>query len=354
MAYELLANGATQFAIDWGVVSRVVRSYHTARLQYAYARDVTMSDSQWYNPMTWSLPKVSHVEVNWDAVRTDSESLAEAAVHDMRVEAKYNAARIARRLEDMIEMTAERKEAFVDRIGTVQTQNMQSINKAVEEYEAGAEIARFVRDTSADGLMVGASVMTGGTAVAALGGASFFKGVCRFQDTGSVGAGVMHGAGSLAFAYVKLGKTFTFKDDVALALVQAPYTVGTELVGGATVSKAVGASALKLTSPAADGLFKLGPAKTLFDKVAVPIVITYGGENVASGFLSKLAGKTAQRALEARGKEALNESTASGGDAGPDLSPRRQGQVIEQSTVSTKFLLHLAVVNMDKGIGRGW
>lgn len=354
MPYDLLANGATQFAIDWGVVRRIVRSYHTARLQYAYAREVTMSDSQWYNPMTWSLPKVSHVEVDWEPVRANSESLAEAAVHDMRVEAKYNAARIARRLEDMIEMTAERKEAFVDRIGTVQTQNMQAINKAVEDYEAGEEIARFVRDTSADGLMVGASVMTGGTAAAALGGASFFKGVCKFQDTGSVGAGVMHGAGSLAFAYVKLGKKFTFKDDVVLALVQAPYTVGTELVGGATVSKAVSASALKLSSPAVEGLFKLGPARTLFDKVAVPIVITYGGENVASSSLSKLAGKTAQRAIEERGKKALDGANASDAEGGQDPGPRRQGQIIEQSTVSTKFLLHLAFVNMGKGIGRGW
>jgi hypothetical protein len=354
MAYELLANGPTQFAIDWDVVSRIVRSYRIAHLQYAYAREVTMSESQWYNPMTWSLPQVSHVEVDWDAVRGNSESLAEADVHNMRIEAKYNAARIARRLEDMIEMTAERKEAFVDRIGTVQTQNMQAINKAVEDYEAGAEIARFVRDTSADGLMVGASVMTGGTAVAALGGASFFKGVCRFQDTGSVGAGVMHGAGSLAFAYVKLGKKFTFKEDVVLALVQAPYTVGTELVGGATVSKAVGASALKLTSPAAEGLFKLGPARTLFDKVAVPIVITYGGENVASSVLSKLAGKAAQRAIEEQGKKALNGANASEAEDRQDPGLRRQGQVVDQSTVSTKFLLYLGFVNMDKGIGRGW
>jgi hypothetical protein len=103
-----------------------------------------------------------------------------------------------------------------------------------------------------------------------------------------------------------------------------------------------------------DGLFKLGPAKTLFDKVAVPIVITYGGENVASGFLSRLAGKTAQRAAEGRAKDALNGRNGSGNGTEQPSGPRRSGQVLEQSTVSTKFLLHLAFVNMDKGIGRGW
>jgi hypothetical protein len=75
------------------------------------------------------------------------------------------------------------------------------------------------------------------------------------------------------------------------------------------------------------------------------VVVTYGGENVASSFLSKLAAKGVQHAVEEREK-----NDAPGVDAGP----RRQGQVIADSTVSTKFLLHLAFVNMSKGIGRGW
>jgi hypothetical protein len=197
--------------------------------------------------------------------------------------------------------------------------------------------------------------MSGGTAVAALGGASFFKGTCRFQDTGSIGASVMEGAGSFAFAYVKLGKELTFKQEMVLAFVQASYSAGTELVGGSTISRAVASGALKLTGPSAEALFKLGPAKTLFDKVAVPIVITYGGENVASTFLSKLAGDAVQnRVVEGLGKEALLNGTGSPKDAGPATGPRRAGQLLAQSTLSNKFLLYLAFVNMQKGIGRGW
>src|SRR5687768_1320968 len=107
MAYELLTSGQTQFAIDWDIVSRIVRSYHTSVLQMMYAREVTMSQSHWYNPMTWSLPAISHVEVDWESVRTDADSRAQADVRNMRTEAKYNAARIGRRLDDMIEITAE-------------------------------------------------------------------------------------------------------------------------------------------------------------------------------------------------------------------------------------------------------
>jgi len=167
MGYELLSSGQTQFAIDWDIVRRILRSYHTAYLQLDFAREVTMSESQWYNPLTWSLPDISHVEVDWDAVRRNAEAQTGSDLRDMRVEAKYNAARVARRLEDMVETTARNKEMFVDWLGTVQTQNMGSVNRAVEDYESNIEIAKFVRDTSADGLMVGASVMTGGAAVAA-------------------------------------------------------------------------------------------------------------------------------------------------------------------------------------------
>ena len=110
----------------------------------------------------------------------------------------------------------------------------------------------------------------------------------------------MEGAGRFAFAYVKLGKAFTVRQEMVLALVQAPCTTGTGLVGGSTLSRAVASSAVRLTGPSSEALFRLGPAKTLFDKVAVPIAIDYGGENVASKFLSRLAGD----AVQGRGGEA--------------------------------------------------
>lgn len=354
MAYELLANGSTQFAVDWDIVRRIVRSYHRATLQLGYARATTMSQSHWYNPMTWSLPDITHVEVDWDAVRADADAFAGEDVRNMQVEARYNAPRIARRLASMTDITAQEKDTFVDWLGTVQTQNMVAINKALSDYQSSTEIARFVRDTSADGLMVGASVMTGGAAAAALGGASFFKGVCRFHDSGSVGASVMEGAGSFAFAYVRLGTSFAFSQDVVLALVQAPWAVGTELVGGATISRAVAVGAVRLSGPSSEALFKLGPAKTLFDKVAVPIVINYGGENVASSFLARLASET----LQTRAADRASRSAGAPGDDGARELPapvsRRSGQLIDDATLSSRFLLDLAFVNMQKGIGHGW
>lgn len=355
MSYQFLANGPTQFAVDWAIVSRIVRSYHTARLQMVHAREVTPSNSHWYNPMTWSLPAISHVEVDWEKVRVDADALAQTDVRNMRIEAKYNTARIARRVEDLIELTAERKETFVNWLRTVQRQNLAAIRNAIADYECGVEVEQFVRDTSSGGLMIGASVLTGPAAVAALGDAPFLRGTCQFHDTGMVGAGIIRGAGTLGFALVRLGKPSSVKPDMVLALVQAPYAAGTELVGGASVSRAVASSALRLTAPASR-LFQVGPAKTLLgkallDKVAVPITVTYGGEHVASSFLRSLEQRRELADAET-GPITLSETPA--GESPMDTSPRPQGQIIDQATVSTKFLLDLAFVNVEKGIGQGW
>jgi len=357
MAYELVQSGNTQFAIDWDVIQRLLRSYWTAKLQLYYGKEVTLSDSHWYNPFSWSLPDVSHIEVDWESVRSEAASNAEQEVKSMRERAKFNAAGVAWELDARIEEAGLLKERFVDWMGDIQTKNSLNINKAVDDYEENIEIAKFVRNTSADGLMVGASVMSGGAAVAVMGAGSILKGEGKYQDTGSVGAGVMEGAGSFVFAYVKLGKKFSFKQDMVLALVQAPYKAGTELVSGASFSKAALSGALKLTGPGVDRLFTMGLGKTLFDKVAVPIVINVNKgdvvENVASKFLGKLTGKIAQGfGVEKKGKEWLLNSSAP--QSAASQTAYKRSPLIDEATLTNKYLLYLAFVNMSNGIGRGW
>ncbi len=354
MAYEMLQSGNTPFAIDWDIVRRLLRSYWTARLQYDYGEEVSISDSHWYNPMTWALPEVSHVEVNWDRVRQDALENTKQELESMRIRAKYGAASVARELEARIEEAARYRDTFVDWMGDVQTQNMHRIDRSVDAYESAVDVAKFIRDMSADGLMIGASVMSGGAALAAVGGGSIFKGTCKFQDTGSLGAGAMEAAGSFAFAYVKLGKKFSFKQDMVLALVQAPWKAGTELVGGASLGKAVLSGALKLTGPSVEKLFKVGPGKMLFDKVAVPVVISYGGNNVASTVLSKFAAKGIQgQGVEKWGKGKLLGSAKAPEPPAPPARPAKL-RVFDDVTLTTKHLLYIAYVNMNYGIGRGW
>lgn len=353
MAYELVQSRNTQFAIDWSVVRQLVRSYYTSAWQLDLGRETTLSESHWYNPFSWSMPDVAHIEVDWGLVRSYADADADNDVARMRRRAATDAAGVAWQLDELIDLTARNKESFTDWMGTVQTRNMESIDKAVDDYDSNIEIAKFVRDASAEGLMIGASVMSGGAATAALGGASFFKGYCKFQDTTNdhaLEAAVLEGVGSFAFAYVKLGKKLSFKEDMVLAFVQAPYKTGTELVAGKSVSDAFVSGSVKLVAPTVDRLFKIGPAKTLFDKVAVPVVITVkakeGIKNVTSDLLTKSATKSVEKTLESRGKQALEDS--------PATNPRQSGRIVSDATLSNKLLLYLAFVNMEKGIGRGW
>jgi hypothetical protein len=363
MAYELVQSGRTQFAIDWSVVRRLVRSHYLTYHQLNYAQEVTLSDSHWYNPLSWSLPDVSNIEVDWDTVKRKTDADTDKELQDLTKQAHSNAAAVAYRVKSMIETAAKNKEAFIDWMGDVQTQNMKNINKAVDDYQSHIDLARFVRDTSADGLMVGASVMTGGAALAVMGAGSTLKGTAKFQDTGSVGAAVMEGAGSLMFACVKLGKSFGFKQDMILALIQAPYKAGTELVGGSTLGKAALSGALKLTGPAVDQLFKLSPSKTVFERMAVPIsiwrkTIDEPGhkqwDNVADEVLRKLTKEVVQkRGIEGAAKNALLRMGSSAGSSTDELS-YPQGSVIAEATITNEFLLYLSVVNMDYGIGLVW
>ena len=173
----------------------------------------------------------------------------------------------------------------------------------------------------------------------------------------------MEGAGSLMFACVKLGKSFSFKQDMMLVLIQTPYNIGTELVGGSTFGKATLSGALKLTGPAMDQLFKLSPSKTVFERMAIPISIWrktidepghQQWENVADEVLKNFTKEVVQkRGIEGAGKNALlrmGSSAASSTDE-PSYS---QGRVIAEATITNEFLLYMSIVNMDYGIGRGW
>jgi hypothetical protein len=149
---------------------------------------------------------------------------------------------------------------------------------------------------------------------------------------------------------VKLGKSFSFKQDMILALVQAPYKAGTEIVSGATVGKATVSGALKLTGPAINSIFKN------LEKAPMPIVITYGGKDVAAKFISKMVGTLVQkRGIEDYGKSKILTLWPSDTADDHGESPlHRNGQVVAEATLNNKYLLYLAFVNQEKGIGRGW
>ncbi len=82
-----------------------------------------------------------------------------------------------------------------------------NIDRAVARGEAAAAVARTVRDTSADALIVGSALLSGGTSLAVLGDGSLLSGGGVYQDTGRVGAAVFTATTKFAFGLIPLTRT---------------------------------------------------------------------------------------------------------------------------------------------------
>jgi hypothetical protein len=355
MAYWLLENDRATYAVDWDVVYRLIRGYHRAVKRDEYTTVSTASESRWYNPLSWSLPEIQSLDVDWDKVRStslanadrDFARLAEVATRDVR--------EMHRELKWMVAQTARRTNAYVDRQGAIQSDNMSRIGKAVDSYGKQTELAKFVRDTSADGLMVGASIASSGAGLAVLGGGSALKGWAKFQDTDNPGAAVATGVGSFMFGAFKLGGTELMKgEEAVITIMQAKWEGSVALVEGRSLGEAAALGSLKLAGPFVDRIFKSDAAKRILDWACVPISITVVGpkgvQNNASKFAGSLVSKVAQKqGVERGGKaaiKALSGQVASG-------SQVRQSRVLETATLGDDALLTFAIVNMSTGIGRG-
>jgi hypothetical protein len=49
-------------------IERLNRSFRVAEATLSLARRVAINESSWYNPVSWSLPTIYNVEVDWPRV----------------------------------------------------------------------------------------------------------------------------------------------------------------------------------------------------------------------------------------------------------------------------------------------
>jgi hypothetical protein len=372
VAYSLLANDRATYAVDWGIVERLVRSYHRSRARDLYSTVVTTSDSTWYNPFSWSLPDVRSIEVDWARVDASASDAADRDLNRMAERATVDARGMYLDLKGMVEDTSRSTNAFTDRLGALQTENMARITSAVDSYGTQIEVAKFVRDTSADGLMVGATITTGGAGVALLGGGSALKGWAKYEDTDGlttdrrVGAAVATGVGSFVFGAFKLGGAkLSGGQEAVLTILQAKWDTGVALLEGKSLGTAIATGSLKLAGPFVDRLFKSGAATRLFQKACVPISVTVQRvgaagvpeiANVAATLSQKWTTKVfGKQVVERSGKAAIKTLAAPNVPPPatlPTSAPARPS-LLSRAILTDQTLLALAIVDMERGIGRG-
>ena len=355
MAYWLLENDSATYAVDWDIVLRIVRSFHRARARFDCAESKASSESAWYSPLSWALPEVTSIEVDLNRVRSQVNRFGDADFSHLAQLGTRDVPEMARQLRWMVSETSRLTTNFLNWQATTQSENSARMQAAVDTYSGAIEVARFVRDTSADGLMVGSSILTGGGSLALLGGASALKGYGKYQDTDKVGAAMLYGVGNLVFGAFKLGGgKLSLREEAVVVIMQAKWETGVALAEGKSLGDALAIGSLKLAGPFVDRFFKVPILQTAIQRWSIPITVGANlgvAQNVVGDVTTKMLSKITQKQGIERGGKALIQSLHDAGAIRPNgnAAPR----LMESLTFTDDTLLTLAIVNMARGIGNG-
>lgn len=359
MAYTMIDNQRTQFAVDWETVARLNRSYHRSEFQWRLSTVTKMSESSWYNPFSWSLPTTKTVDVEWPKVREHEKYASDADIAHFRQVASSDMRAVAEEMQYQVEQTSANLVQFKRQLKDVQIENATAIEASVNDYEGMVEAARFVRDTSADVVVVGSTIATGGAAAGLLGAGSVMKGMAKYQDTGSAGAALLQGGGTLFLGAFKIGGTkLTAGAEYTLIIAKGALESGTSLVAGDSLGTAIEKGGLKIAcAGAAQLVFSVPLAKTVFERMPLPFTIWSTKIATDSGWMqtdvaNKMAAGATKKLFE-RGTKTAAKSALGGTSPNPPIRSQVCG-LADQVPIEKKILLNFSIVNMNKGIGHGW
>jgi hypothetical protein len=358
MAYSIVKCVGTEYAVDWEVVERFCLSYWKTYYQLRCSETIRMSEPSWYNPFSWKLPEIANLEVDWDAVRSSAQRACASDMFAYSRKASTSMRDIAWELKYKVEQTAVLRRRFVEQLKDIQSANLSAVDNSINEYTGLIEASRFIRDTSADVVAIGSTIATGGAAAGLLGASSAMKGLGKYQDTGKVGASILYGGGSMLLGAFKVsGAKLTSGGEYTLIIAQGVLESGTSLVAGDSFGKAMETGGLKIASSGtAQALFSTEWMKRIVTRLPVPMNVWVNKQNdgVNQMFVdegTELFGKVGKKLTEKGTKAGLVAATRRPTPASQQGS---QSGLLDDVPLEQMLLLYLSIVNMEKGIGRGW
>lgn len=248
----------------------------------------------------WNMPTTTEVQVNFNGIRDESTRFASAAILD----ATSNVAADPRGIYEFLVRAREDGEnaggEYRRMVQQASAESARAIQSTVNFWESAETVAKFTRDVCAGALLIGASVLTGGTAAA---GATAIGGTTL--GTGTALAGTLAAGTGLTFT----GNT---QDNLAAgqtmrqAMGNAAISTSIAVVTNVLVPAGMGRVSRGMTGVAASGL----PARSLTM-----------GENVVLGLVTtqaNIAGDMIKTALTADA-------------AGPAVAQQMQRQVLART-----------------------
>jgi hypothetical protein len=185
MAWETLRSNDGVYLVDWDGLTRIIRSCKRAGAMNDYSRLATERGERDFWALGLRLPDLHSVQVDWDRVALETTTQT-----DMELRRFYGAAKSSMKaqlmgLVHMMEQADDDRDAFQDKQSEAQQKTAENIESAVQTGEAWVKGLTYVRDTSAEIVMVGATYVSGGTAAPLLTGlGAGMKGGFVYQDTG--------------------------------------------------------------------------------------------------------------------------------------------------------------------------
>jgi hypothetical protein len=241
---EVYTPGGLYF-IDYELIDRIIYDSAYFESKYANRKKVTTDEGI-------GLPETYHLEINYSRAKADAKQAVQMH-HVLRklittVRENWEQRSISMsqaEVEGLREWLFEReqrgraaKNKLLEEQKSLSRSSMRNIKSSVHGWEAATTVARIVRDASGDILLLTAGALSGGTALALAGGGSVLKGVGKWEDSGSVAAGLLqtsvsfltvffpggeavkeYGAGAVTFVVFAKVKT-EFAGNFAVALAE--------------------------------------------------------------------------------------------------------------------------------------
>jgi len=149
-------------------------------------------------------PDEVSVETDFPAVTAERDRLSSPLYTQLERDSMQNGARILDRLTEMRRET-ELCASEVMRMKRAASHELyRNIEKSVHRGEVGKDVAGGVRDLSSTVLVVTSGIVSGGAALALLGGGSILRGVGSYEDKGSIGGAILTATGTFVVGLIPL------------------------------------------------------------------------------------------------------------------------------------------------------
>jgi hypothetical protein len=241
------------YLVDERLVRRIIESYFRAKAiaSPAHGKEVIM-ETEWYEPTikTW--------EVDWQAVRSTTE---QNTIGRLCSKWLISLPLMQPRIADLLYMqtqTANMTAAYRKKLQSYNQANMAARDSIISAWETAEGVATFLRDASATTLMVGATVMSAGTAAVVAGGAgTALKFTAKLQDgkgkwQDHIGAASVQAVGDMIFTIIPATKAGAVMrgakgaQEGAIMFLEAAWDTSVSLLEGKEMTEALLDGALTL------------------------------------------------------------------------------------------------------------